>query len=183
MNRYALGPAALPSLSAIRTRASRKNPLTDQRSEYAVAGYASCFRYSFASRPVDDFVTVVASKVHQILLAFNKAMPSYASQITSNYLNFNRFHQRPEIWFGTRGSEVQILSPRPIFSNNIQTARQPQNRPTWFCPRWSSGPTRINAARQSLRTMQDRLQNRLQHCSGKTRCPTHSLNCRNGGVV
>jgi hypothetical protein len=30
--------------------------------------------------------------------------------------NFLQISTRLGIWFGTRGSEVQILSPRPIFS-------------------------------------------------------------------
>jgi hypothetical protein len=30
--------------------------------------------------------------------------------------NFNRLHHDFEIWFGIRGSEVQILSPRPNLS-------------------------------------------------------------------
>jgi hypothetical protein len=34
-----------------------------------------------------------------------------------------------DTWFGTRGSEVQILSPRPIVSNNLSVLRQPQIRP------------------------------------------------------
>ena len=48
-----------------------------------------------------------------------------------------------------------------------------QNRPTWFCTRCSNAPTRINTEVFAPRRALDRLQNRLQRCSGQTRCPTY----------
>ena len=77
--------------------------------------------------------------------------------------------------FGTRGSEVQILSPRPIIFKHLQQQRDLQNRPPGFAPDFtphSSVANRINIALHAHRTVQDRLQNRLQHCDGKTRWPT-----------
>jgi hypothetical protein len=38
------------------------------------------------------------------------------------------------IWFGTRGSEVQILSPRPIFSSTYEHASAPKSGPLGFWP-------------------------------------------------
>ena len=64
---------------------------------------------------------------------------------------FQQISPRHEIWFGTRGSEVQILSPRPIISNNLQQRRTPRNQPTWFWPKCSGARTRINTAPQTLR--------------------------------
>jgi hypothetical protein len=63
---------------------------------------------------VDDFVAVQA-------LDFNKGQQtsmSWLQQAQQQSLGINRIQQismSSEIWFGTRGSEVQILSPRPIF--------------------------------------------------------------------
>ena len=75
-----------------------------------------------------------ASKVHQILLAFNRATPTNTSQMTS-ITQFHHISPRTRIWFGTRGSEVQILSPRPINSNYLRRCQTRQDRPTWFWPR------------------------------------------------
>ena len=73
------------------------------------------------------------------------------------------------------GLEVQILSPRPIVSNCLQHRRELQNRPTWFCTRSSSAPTRINTEGSPSEEARDHPQNRPQRCDGQTRCPT---NCK-----
>jgi hypothetical protein len=101
-----------------------------------------------------------------------------AQQQSLGITTFQQISPRREIWFGTRGSEVQILSPRPILSNNLRQRRTLKCRPTWFWPRCSSVGTSVNTARHASEAMQRRLQNRLQCCVGKTRCPTRSLNCR-----
>jgi len=80
------------------------------------------------------------------------------------------------IWFGTRGSEVQILSPRPIIFKHLYRQPKPQNRPPGFAPDFSecnSLRSRINTALPLFYTMQHRLQNRPQSCDGKTKCSTN----------
>jgi hypothetical protein len=68
-----------------------------------------------AAWPVDDFVAV---KAHD----FNRDQQNSTSrpqQVQHQSLGINRILQisiRSGIWFGTRGSEVQILSPRPFTS-------------------------------------------------------------------
>ena len=114
-----------------------------------------------------------ASKVHQILLAFNRATPTNTSQMTS-ITQFHHISPRTRIWFGTRGSEVQILSPRPINSNYLRRCQTRQDRPTWFWPRSSSLRSSINTAIDVLQTVQRSLQNRPQCCDGKTRWPRFS---------
>ena len=101
-------------------------------------------------------------------------------------LRIHRFHQilpRCEIWFGTRGSEVQILSPRPILSNYLQCLRKPENQPSGVTPDFASCNflrNRINTALPLFYAVQHRLQNRPQRCDGKTRCSTNRkpLNCK-----
>ena len=73
------------------------------------------FRLLFVRLSVDDFVAV---KAHD----FNKAQQTSISrlqQVQQQSLRINKIQQisiSSGIWFGTRGSEVQILSPRPFFS-------------------------------------------------------------------
>src|SRR5215510_14666208 len=47
---------------------------------------------------------------------------------------------------GTKGSEVQILSPRPFIFRDLQPSGENQSRPTWSWPRCSSFRMRINVA-------------------------------------
>ncbi len=64
---------------------------------------------------VDDFVAVKASKSHKVQRTSTSGPQQVQYQSVKNY----KIPQRSigdRIWFGTRGSEVQILSPRPIFS-------------------------------------------------------------------
>src|SRR3990170_5099004 len=42
---------------------------------------------------------------------------------------FFEIQKGPRIWFGTRGSEVQILSPRPLFSNDLRTFSRQRKTP------------------------------------------------------
>ena len=82
-------------------------------------------RVTYGSRPylpnsyVDDFVAV---KAHD----FNKAQQTSISrqqQVPQQSLGINKIQQisiSSGIWFGTRGSEVQILSPRPIQIKYLQ---------------------------------------------------------------
>jgi len=44
------------------------------------------------------------------------AWPQLIQSKTVIFTRFQHTSTSREIWFGTRGSEVQILSPRPIFS-------------------------------------------------------------------
>ena len=67
------------------------------------------------SRSVGKFVTVKAPENFKI----QQFSTSGLQQVPYESLAPNRFPQVSVtfgIWFGTRGSEVQILSPRPIFS-------------------------------------------------------------------
>ena len=56
---------------------------------------------------------------------FNKSQQlstSRSQQVQHQSLRNNKFQQdsiSAGIWFGTRGSEVQILSPRPLFSMSV----------------------------------------------------------------
>jgi hypothetical protein len=74
-----------------------------------------------ARRSVDEFEVAKASN-------FNKSQQlstSGVQQVQYQSVKNNKFQQvsiRIGIWFGTRGSEVQILSPRPIHSFQFQTA-------------------------------------------------------------
>src|ERR1039457_1210817 len=55
-------------------------------------------------------------------------------QVQYQSLKNNKFQQvSPSIgiWFGTRGSEVQILSPRPFVSNDIRTFSHKRKPPPW----------------------------------------------------
>ncbi len=106
--------------------------------------------------------------IHQISISSSQAAQYKSLGITA----FHQISPRAGIWFGTRGSEVQILSPRPILSNNLRQQRTLKNRPTWFWPRCSSARTRINTALPLFHTMQHRPQNRPQCCDGKTRRST-----------
>jgi len=60
--------------------------------------------------------------------------------------------------FGTRGSEVQILSPRPLFSMVYKLA----NPTPWYWPRCSSAGRCVYIGFFSASWMQDHLQKHLQ---------------------
>src|SRR5690242_15140208 len=65
---------------------------------------------------VDDFVAVKASKSHKVQRTSTSGPQQVQYQSVKNY----KIPQRSignRIWFGTRGSEVQILSPRPFLFN------------------------------------------------------------------
>ena len=64
----------------------------------------------------------------------------------------------PVLKFGTRGSEVQILSPRPTFSITCKSL----GRPTWFWPRCPSWQKRINIGFSTKSGMPQHLQKYLQ---------------------
>jgi hypothetical protein len=77
---------------------------------------------------------------------------------------FTRFQQisiSGKNWFGTRGSEVQILSPRPMFSIVYRLV----NPIPWYWPRCPSAVRCINIGFLAESWMQDHLQKHLQ--SGK----------------
>src|SRR5690242_16750022 len=80
-----------------------------------MARLAHSFTFVFSSlRDVVDFVAADSS-------GFNRTQqPATSSpqQVQQESVRINRIQQvsiRYFPWFGTRGSEVQILSPRPIF--------------------------------------------------------------------
>ena len=63
---------------------------------------------------VGDFVSVESSKINKA----QQVSTSGSQQVPQRSLGTNKIQQVSivaETWFGTRGSEVQILSPRPIF--------------------------------------------------------------------
>ena len=67
----------------------------------------------FVSASVDDFVAVKAHDFNKV----QQASISRPQQIQQQPLAINKIQQVSisfGIWFGTRGSEVQILSPRPF---------------------------------------------------------------------
>ena len=64
------------------------------------------------------------------------------------------------------------LSPTNCFQ--LLTSAVGASKPTtWFWPRNSSAPTRINTEVLAQRRAPDRLQNRPQRCDGQTRGPTY----------
>ena len=84
------------------------------------------------------------------------------------HLDFDTFE------FGTRGSEVQILSPRPFVSSYLENLPVLQSRPTWFCTRCSSTPTRINTEVLPSEECGDRLQNRHRDVTDKPDSRKHT---------
>ncbi len=60
-------------------------------------------------------MTLKASKFNKSQgISMNGSQPIQYQSVTN--ITFQQISIRSEIWFGTRGSEVQILSPRPFFS-------------------------------------------------------------------
>jgi hypothetical protein len=59
-------------------------------------------------------------------------------------------------WFGTRGSEVQILSPRPIISNHLQQQLDLQNRPPGFAPDFTKALERSEPHKHSTSSVAQR---------------------------
>ena len=128
----------------------------------------------FAQVAVDDFVTVRASMFNANQQLSTRSVQQVQHQSVRNY-RFQQISLTCEIWFGTRGSEVQILSPRPIISKHLQQQRYLQNRPSGFAPDFTlhlSVPNSINTALLLSHDVRHRLQNRPQCCDGKTKCPT-----------
>ena len=80
----------------------------------SISATARIVRLAFALG-VDNFVAAKAPN-------FNKVQQSSTSEQQRVQQELLRNNKKPEtstrlgIWFGTRGSEVQILSPRPYFS-------------------------------------------------------------------
>ena len=75
---------------------------------------------------VDDFVAVKASKSHKVQRTSTSGLQQVQYQSVKNY----KIPQRSigdRIWFGTRGSEVQILSPRPFIFKQIHAFKSPEN--------------------------------------------------------
>jgi hypothetical protein len=140
------------------------------------------FRLLFADFGVVDFVAVAPlqfTAVHHVSTRGFQTAQNKSLGITE----FQQISTSIEIWFGTRGSEVQILSPRPIIFKHLYRQPKPQNRPPGFAPDFSefnSPRSRINTALPLFYTMQHRLQNRPQCCDGKTRCSTNRKpsNCK-----
>ena len=80
---------------------------------------------------VGDSVAVKAIKNHKVQQLSTNGMQQVQYQSIGN----NRIPQgsiRIGIWFGTRGSEVQILSPRPICLQLLATCWTSLNLTTWF---------------------------------------------------
>jgi hypothetical protein len=76
------------------------------------------FRLLFADFGVVDFVAVAPlqfTAVHHVSTRGFQTAQNKSLGITE----FQQISTSIEIWFGTRGSEVQILSPRPINSNYL----------------------------------------------------------------
>ena len=74
------------------------------------------------------------SQDHQVVLTVNRPTPSHTSQITLNY-SISPYCTKHWNLVRDQGSEVQILSPRPIIFKGLYRRSKPPNRPPWFCPR------------------------------------------------
>ncbi len=69
---------------------------------------------------------ILRLRKHPTSLGFNSVQRATGNRFNINQLEKSRILQisiSARIWFGTKGSEVQILSPRPILFNNLQAAR------------------------------------------------------------
>jgi hypothetical protein len=74
--------------------------------------------------PVDDFVSVKASDFNK-LQQLSASGPQQVQYQSFKNIDFQQTSIRVGIWFGTRGSEVQILSPRPILSTTYKRFLSP----------------------------------------------------------
>jgi hypothetical protein len=78
----------------------------------------------FAHSTVDDFVMVAPLQIttfHQVSTKWLQLVQHQSLENTA----FQQISTSIEIWFGSWGSEVQILSPRPIISNYLRLQRIP----------------------------------------------------------
>ena len=76
------------------------------------------FRIVFAKWAVDDFVMVTPPKFTRFCYLSTRRC-QVAHHKSLGIAQFHQISPRTGIWLGTRGSEVQILSPRPIFSMSV----------------------------------------------------------------
>jgi len=93
---------------------------------------------------VDDFVAANAPDFNKI----QQTSTSQPQQVQQQSLGSHKILQisiRSGIWFGTRGSEVQIL-PDQLFPTTYAGRERDRNRSAWFWPRCSSVPTGINSS-------------------------------------
>jgi hypothetical protein len=84
-----------------------------------------------------NFETAKASNFNKLQQLSTSGLQAVQHQ-TVTILEIPQVSISPGIWFGTRGSEVQILSPRPIHFNNLENLSSFAARPRWECTRWSS---------------------------------------------
>ena len=115
----------------------------------------SYFRWFWTD--VVDFVAVKAPGINaepQLSRAWPRRVQSKAVKIT----RFRQTSISREIWFGTRGSEVQILSPRPIKSITYRKV----NPALWYWARCSSARRHIFIDCPLRIWMQRPVRNRLQ---------------------
>ena len=97
---------------------------------------------------VDDFVAVKALDFNRIQQHSTSSLQQVQQQSITNHES-QSISTGPGIWFGTRGSEVQILSPRPIIFKHLCRQPKPQSRSPGFDPDFSecnSLRSRINTA-------------------------------------
>ena len=135
-----------------------------------ISGCETKIRRFFAFETVDDFVAAGAHEFNRV----QQISTTRHQQVPQQSLGNNKILQvsiTTEIWFGTRGSEVQILSPRPIVSNHLQQtarARKPTHRVLQQVLSRAAPHKYWNfcSAKSAARP-----QNRLQQCDGQTRCP------------
>ena len=88
-------------------------PAEGERVRLLIRVFYDYFRLMFAFGDVVDFVAVAPPT----FTAFHKKSTSGLQLAQQQSLRITAFQQTSpgiEIWFGTRGSEVQILSPRPF---------------------------------------------------------------------
>src|SRR5690242_9624170 len=71
---------------------------------------------------VDDFASVKAHDSNGVQ-QFSISSPQQVQQQSLGSRRFLQVSIMVGIWFGTRGSEVQILSPRPMFSCSTSILR------------------------------------------------------------
>jgi len=97
------------------------NPVLREEGEISLdpTGQRSNHEPQWPNCNVDDFASVVASQLNddQSLRGFE---PQLVPSQTVLAYNIQYRSTTARIWFGTRGSEVQILSPRPISSSYSQ---------------------------------------------------------------
>jgi hypothetical protein len=122
----------IPELSPLRVGNNCAKYSSQRSPDFAVSSGSHCRRFSSCR----------SARVQQNSTRLtNSAQTIQHQSLTTNKIPLISTGSR--IWFGTRGSEVQILSPRPNVSSYLENLPGAQNQSTWSCTRCSIFGTRV----------------------------------------